>query len=146
MYSGLDSFFDDFFGNNYSQPVRRKIPKVSIFEDSKGYTFEVAVPGYQMEDLQVKVEKKVLTIATSDAYNKRLAEKDSSSDTPAENEKPAKPLSSYREFRKDATFSRSFQLPKYVDISSIKAQLSKGILSIRIQKAEDAQPQLIEIA
>jgi HSP20 family protein len=99
-----------------------------------------------MEDLQVKVEKKVLTIATSDAYNKRLAEKDSSSDTPAENEKPAKPLSSYREFRKDATFSRSFQLPKYVDISSIKAQLSKGILSIRIQKAEDAQPQLIEIA
>jgi len=87
-----------------------------------------------------------LNIATSDAYNKTLEEKLQTSDSSAENEEGKKPLSSYKEFNREAKFSRSFELPKYVDLNSIKAKLNKGILNIRLQKIAEAQPQIIEIS
>lgn len=118
--------WDDFF--NEVSPFRTNegwsdFGKVNVVEQDDAYRLEVAAPGLEKGDFEVKIDKDVLTIRV---HKEEQEEK--------EGEKYTR-----REFR-SRSFERSFTLPEIVDAGNIKAQYDNGILNVRLPKREEAVP------
>lgn len=130
MYTNYNSLFNDFFDafNNASY----KIPPVDVYEIEDGYYIDVELPGYQNEDVNVKVENNSLTLSTTEEFNSSLKELE-------EKEYLIKETSSKKAFK------RSFSLPKDVDEDKIIATFNAGVLNIKIPKAEKLAAKTIEI-
>jgi len=95
------------------------MPAVNIKDNANSFDLEVAVPGYNKEDLKVNVEDGVLTI---------------SSERKQESEEEKKGYTR-REFSYSA-FSRSFQLPQNADADNVKATYADGVLKLSVPKAK----------
>ena len=100
-------------------------PAVNIIETEEGLTVLADVPGASKETLDVSVEKGVLTITAPVSL-------------------AARGSVSYSEFEL-APFYRQFSIPESLDHTRARAELSNGILRLRIPKAEAAKPRKIEI-
>jgi len=123
----IDRLFEDTFGGD----SRRSgwAPAVDIREDAKEIALEVELPGIKPSDVEVMAENGVLTIR---------GEKQSGSTEGSEGR--------YHVVERSyGSFTRSFQLPTGVDEQRIEADFTDGLLTIRIPKAELAQPRRIEI-
>lgn len=112
--TGLETFVGGDFSNN--------IPAVNVISNKDGYQLELAVPGLTKEDINIDLDKQVLTISASKEQQ--------------ENEE--KPKFTRREFNYN-TFKRSFKLPKTINIELIKADFENGVLSIELPKKEEAK-------
>ncbi|HFA48794.1 MAG TPA: Hsp20/alpha crystallin family protein [Bacteroidetes bacterium] len=124
--NAFDNFFGDFFRDEY--PVSfynglQKSPAVNVVETDDGYRIEVAAPGLDKKDFEVKVDKDLLTIS---------AHKEVENETT--NEKYTKREFSYTEF------ARNFHLPETVDPNAISADYKNGILNVTLAKKEEAKP------
>jgi len=100
-------------------------PAVDIYETDEGLTFIADVPGMNKDDLQVNIEKGILTIegrAGSAHAGKRI----------------------YSEFA-PAGYYRQFHLPELLDGDKTKAELHAGVLTLHLPKVEAARPKRIEI-
>ena len=97
----------------------------NISEQDNGFTIEMALPGYDKEDIHISVEENILTVKAEQ-----------------ENKKEGY---TYREFdyRK---VNRSFRLSKAIDKENISASMQHGILSIQLAKVEEATPKTISIS
>ncbi len=96
-------------------------PAVDIHEDDEAFRLDVDVPGMKPEDIDVGVEKNVLTIS-----GERKVTRDDSRD-------------GYRRVERSfGTFSRSFALPETVDGENIEAKITDGQLTIKLPKREVA--------
>ncbi len=114
-----DSFFNDPFEGG-----RSNLPAVNILENDENFVVELAVPGRNKEDFNIKVRENRLVIS-----HKLEAKKD------RETKKY-----SLREFTSNS-FERSFTLPKgKVNTDAIKANYENGILSVELPKQEEAKP------
>ncbi|MDH6594977.1 HSP20 family protein [Variovorax sp. TBS-050B] len=102
-------------------------PPVDVIEDSGGITLYADLPGVSREKLGLHVASDTLTI-------------DAESDISV----PEGLQSSHTEVGL-ARFRRVFTLSKELDTAAITAELSQGVLKLRIPKAEHAQPKRIEI-
>ncbi len=102
-------------------------PPVDVIEDSTGITLSADLPGVPRERLQLRVEEDVL-----------LIEAELLAPMPAELTAShiEVPLSRYR---------RAFTLSKELDADRISAELSNGVLNVRIPKAAHLQPRRIEV-
>jgi HSP20 family molecular chaperone IbpA len=100
-------------------------PAVNIIETEEGLMLTADVPGASKEALEVNVEKGVLTISAPIAHTM-----------------PGTPL--YQEYEL-ATYYRQFAIPEALDHAKARAELTNGILTLRIPKAEVAKPRKIEI-
>ncbi len=106
-------------------------PAVNVKETGEAFVLEVAAPGLDKQDFEVKLDKNVLHIG---------AKKEVSM---AEGETVRK-----REFG-FSQFERRFQLPDTIDTSTIQAAYYNGILTLTLPKVETAKeqpPRTIEIA
>ena len=103
------------------------LPPVDIYEDASGITLVADLPGVGREDLAIGVDGRNLTIEAP----LKLGEADSL--TPV-----------YAEVRANH-FRRSFELSSDLDTAKIDAGLRDGVLSLRIPKAERAQPRRIDV-
>ena len=56
-----DNFFSDFFDDNYSECSCRK-PSANVKETEDSFKFEIDLPGFNEDELDVSVEKNVLGI------------------------------------------------------------------------------------
>lgn len=113
-----------------TQPSRSEsalIPPVDVVEDSSGITLYADLPGVTKDKLSLNVEADTLTI-----------EGDLGLVTPEGME------ATYAEVGL-ARFRRVFSLSKDLDTSKVSAELSQGMLRLRIPKAEHAQPRKIEV-
>jgi len=113
-----------------TQPSRSEsalIPPVDVVEDSSGITLYADLPGVTKDKLSLNVEADTLTI-----------EGDLGLATPEGME------ATYAEVGL-ARFRRVFSLSKDLDTSKVSAELSQGMLRLRIPKAEHAQPRKIEV-
>ncbi|ASS49676.1 MAG: heat-shock protein [Candidatus Fluviicola riflensis] len=132
--------FDDFFGrelfnwgnNNYSS-TSTTMPSVNIRESADNFEVEVAAPGMDKKDFEIKLDGNLLTISSS---------KQQSSEEVEDNY-------TRREFSYQS-FQRSFELPRdVVDQENINARYENGLLRLSIPKKEEAKqkaPRMIEIA
>jgi HSP20 family protein len=102
-------------------------PAVDIFEDAQAITLYADLPGVNLEGLDVRVEGDTLFL--SGTSNLALPQ-------------GAQPV--YAEQRSLA-FRRRFSLSGDLDASGIDAQLTNGVLKVRIPKTPAAQPRRIEV-
>jgi len=100
-------------------------PAVNIIETEEGLILTADIPGATKEDLDVNVEKGILTISA-----------------PASHTLPGQPA--YREFEL-ASYYRQFTIPESLDHEKAKAEFNNGILTLRVPKAEIAKPKRIEV-
>lgn len=102
-------------------------PPVDVIEDANGITLYADLPGVNRDKLNLQVESDTLTIE---------AESDLSV--------PEGLTSSHTEVGL-ARFRRVFTLSKELDTERVSAELTQGVLTLRIPKAQHAQPRRIEV-
>jgi HSP20 family molecular chaperone IbpA len=103
------------------------MPPVNVFEDAAGITLYADLPGVPKDKLNLQVEADTLTI-----------EGELSLDTPEGMEAIHAEIGLAR-------YRRVFTLSKELDSEKISAELRNGVLTLRIPKAEHAQPRRIEV-
>ena len=113
--------------NPASRPEPALLPPVDVIEDSTGITLYADLPGVPKDRLQLRVEGDQLSIEAETV----LPLPQGMEATHAE-----VGLSRYR---------RSFTLSKELDADKVNAELSQGVLRVRIPKAEHAQPRRIAV-
>lgn len=101
---------------------------VDIREEKDAFFVDAEVPGLSAENVNIEVEKNVLTIR-----GERKVEKE-------EGEGKYKRIE-----RRYGSFSRSFTLPDTVDADSISADLKNGILALRLPKKEAPSPRSVTV-
>ncbi len=112
----------DLISNFFSDGADYTVPAVNIKEHENGFSIEVAAPGLNKEDFNIKLEKDVLTVS-SENENKDEESKDNFM---------------RREFA-FKTFSRSFSIPETIDHNKIKASHNNGILTLELPKLDEAK-------
>ena len=104
---------------------RLRQPAVNTIESPEAYTLELALPGWQKDQVDLRVDGELLIVSgeleqTDVTYRRR-------------------------EFG-IAKFEKSFHLPETVDVEAVAATLDHGVLSIELPKVPEAQPVRKQIA
>lgn len=119
----MTNFFDhdlgDFFGKRFTDPAANIIESVDSFQ------LEIAAPGLVKDDFKINLENNILTISAEIEDEKREEGKNYSR----------------KEFYY-GSFSRSFTLPKTIDLDKIKADYDNGILKVALPKKEEAKVEM----
>ena len=102
-------------------------PPVDVIEDATGITLLADLPGVSRDKLNLQIESDMLTIEGESALTT-----------------PEGLQSSHTEVGL-ARFRRVFTLSKELDADKVSAQLSNGVLTLRIPKSERAQPRRIDV-
>ncbi len=137
-YSLLSEFQHDlnhFFSNAATQDDASILsyasdwsPSVDIVEEDNSYLIHADVPGIKPSDIDVSMDKGVLTI-------KGFREDDTKQET-----------DKYKRVeRVRGSFYRSFTLPEVADFEKIKAKTKDGVLTVTIPKGKAAQPRKITV-
>ena len=103
------------------------LPPVDVVEDATGITLYADLPGVQKDKLSLRVEADQLSI-----------EGDVVLTVPKEMEASHAEVTLSR-------YRRTFTLSKELDPEKVSAELSQGVLRVRIPKAEHAQPRKINV-
>jgi HSP20 family molecular chaperone IbpA len=109
-------------------PARIFIPNADIFETEQALTLLLEMPGVQKSDVNISVQDDVLDIEGKIDFSKYHGL------TPIYTEYPV------------GHFGRSFSLSSKFDQSRIKAEINDGVLTIVLQKAEEAKPRRIAVS
>ena len=103
-------------------------PAMDVYEDGDTLVVEAHLPGVKPDDIDVNVERGVLTI---------------SGQTQSEEERTGRNYL-LRE-KRSGRFSRSLQLPATYRTEECKADYQDGVLRLTFPKAEEAKPRRIQI-
>jgi HSP20 family protein len=101
---------------------------MDVYEDLDNLVVRAEVPGMKKEDINISLEKDVLTVS-GERRNEKMSEGSETS----------------REERFFGRFTRSITLPKQVNANAVKATYKDGILTVTLPKAEEAKPKQIEV-
>jgi HSP20 family protein len=116
-----DELFDSFFSNELMNSFEHKaFPKANVIEGKDSYRIELLAPGFEKEDIEVKLHQDVLTLKGEQEYE--LSEDDRYAS---------------REFGA-CNFLRRFKLPQTVKAESISAEMKSGRLIVNIPKKEES--------
>ena len=103
-------------------------PSVDISEDDKAFTLRADIPGVEPKDIEISMEKGVLTIK-GERQSENVEEKEN-----------------YRRVeRQSGQFYRRFTLPDSADADKIEAKSTHGVLTVTIPKQEVAVSRRIEV-
>ncbi|MFV1859351.1 MAG: Hsp20/alpha crystallin family protein [Anaerolineales bacterium] len=103
----------------------RRMP-IDVQSDDEAYLITAAVPGLSAEDVTVEVLDDLVTM--------------SGEITLEENGDSQKLLGEL-----NRSFYRQIRLPEAVNADEIEAKVEKGLLTVRVPKADDARPRKIEV-
>ena len=112
----FDSDFNEFFGRRFSDPA------ANIIENTDSFQLDLAAPGMQKDDFKISLENNILTISSE-----------------VEDEKREEGKNYTRKEFYYGSFSRSFTLPKIIDLEKIKADYENGVLKVVLPKKEEAK-------
>lgn len=102
-------------------------PPVDVIEDAGGITLYADLPGVAREGLSLHVEAATLTIEAESSLRVPDGLKTSHTEVGL------------------GRFRRVFTLSKELDTEKVSAELSQGVLKLRIPKAEHAKPRRINV-
>lgn len=100
---------------------------VDVHVDDDSYVITAAVPGLKRDELEIKILDNVVTLVGG-----------------AQEEQDEDGRYLMREIAA-SRFERSFELPDPVDASKAEATMKDGLLTVRLPKAEESRPKVIEI-
>ena len=103
-------------------------PAVDIFETEHQLVVKADLPDVNPQDLDIRVENNILTIRGERKFENKVNE-----------ENYLRVESAY------GSFSRSFSLANSVKSDAIKADYQNGVLTLSIQKREEAKPKQIKV-
>ena len=131
----FDQVLGRFFGGE-SQPQtttgRRSAPyAVDVHEDENHLYFEVELPGFRKDDVDITLEDSTLTITAE-----RKVEKTDGEDK----------RDTLLHERRYTYFSRAFTLPPTVSGEDVQAKLEEGVLHLTLNKREETKPRKISVA
>ena len=127
--SQIEGWFDralDSFMNTFSGGVDA-YPRVNLWQNDERVYAECEVPGLRMEDLEILVDGRELTIR-----GKKLQ---------TEHEGAMY----LRRERSTGEFTRTFTLQVPVQVDKIDARLVDGVLTIQMPKSPEVRPRRIEV-
>ena len=123
----VEDFFHDVLSE--SRPLARSFrPALDLREEDGAYLAVVELPGLGKEDVTLNLEDGVLTIK-----GEKQSELDEEQDGLRHTE------------RSFGSFQRAVRLPKEVEAEGISAEMTNGVLTVRIPKAAKAERKLITI-
>ena len=106
------------------------VPPMDVFETADEILCQLEVPGMSRDNIDIRVENNLLTIAGEKTYERRQDEKESG----------------YRHSERHyGRFERSFTLPRTIDADRVKARYDNGVLTLSLPKAEQSKPRKITI-
>ena len=129
LLSDLDKEFEGFWpaleGRN-----KHSVPACDFHEDKDNYFISLDLPGLKRENIKISYENQMLTISGTreEKYTKELKETNS-----RWTEK------SY------GTFSRSFNLPSWIEEDKASAHFSNGVLELVLPKASQSKGKEIPV-
>lgn len=103
-------------------------PKLDMIEDGQELVIKAELPGINKKDLDISLEGDTLTIKAEKAEEKELKE-----------------ATHYTRERRFGQYTRYMTLPARVDAEKVTATLKKGLLEIRLPKAEVPENKHIEV-
>ncbi|MCC5933868.1 MAG: Hsp20/alpha crystallin family protein [Balneolales bacterium] len=124
----LDTFFDNAAGTRAIDRSGIFQPGVDIVEHDNKFEIQVSLPGLKKEEISIELEDNTLTI---------------SGERRSETEDKTKKYHLVE--TRYGKFTRSFTLPRNINRDSIQAAMEDGILSVSIEKSEEAVSRKIQI-
>jgi HSP20 family protein len=120
---------DDAMNGSFGTATNAKgfVPQVDVRSNDDRVLFFVDVPGVKKEDIEITLERGVLTVKGTRQFEAGTAKEQ---------------LLLGRAY---GTFTRSFSLPDHLDDEKLDAKLVDGVLTIAIPRLQKAKPRKIEI-
>jgi len=134
LTKSFDGLINELFNElpaNFSKTMRQDVlgfPPVNIIEKNDYYHLQVAAPGFEKGDFNVKLEGNILTVS---------AEK--KEDATSETDKVIR-----KEFA-SKSFKRTFTLDEKIEAANISAKYENGILHLGLPKKEEVKAVTKEI-
>ena len=126
--------FNQLFGRTWEEAAGETLPSwyppVDIYDTGDALVLEAELPGFKLEDFDIRVENNILYIS---GERRRPMEGDGHGPDFIRTERPM------------GIFTRSFSLPATVDDSKIEATYRDGILKVTLPKDEKARPRRIDV-
>lgn len=120
---GLKNLVDGYFDSNRRNSA---YPPVNLYESGDTVTAEILAPGADREDLRLELVENTLNVTVIKKTDDEKAEY-------------------IRRERGSGNFSKSIRMPFRVNPDSIAAELKNGILTVTLEKSDEAKPRKIEI-
>ena len=124
----MDRLFDGFSRSFTGLSSRVLMPSMDLAETDKEIELTAELPGMEEKDVQLNVVDDQLTIRGEKKNRREEKEKDY-----------------HLVERSYGSFVRTVELPPGVNLDSIKAEMSKGVLKVTIPKPAPAQAKKIEV-
>jgi HSP20 family protein len=120
---------DDVMNGPFGTATNAKsfVPQVDVRSNDDRVLFYFDVPGVKKEDIEITLERGVLTVKGARQFEAGTAKEQ---------------LVLGRSY---GTFTRSFSLPDHLDEEKLSAKLVDGVLAIEIPRLQKAKPRRIEI-
>jgi HSP20 family protein len=130
LQNEVNRVFDAFFGGGPSSAsrARRWVPAMDLVETDDHLVLRADLPGMSKDDVNIEIKDGVLTVS-----GERRAEQEDRSE------------GFYRLERAFGSFSRSLSLPDGIDVDSVDADFTDGVLEVRIPKPEERKPHRVQI-
>lgn len=131
LREAMDRLFQESFiqpRGNWTTPSTAQALAVDMYETSEEVVVTTALPGVEAEDVDVSVAGDTLTIKAKSSTEEEVQE-----------------ANYIRRERHFGSFARSLPLPTNVVADKAVAEFSKGVLTLRLPKAEAVKPKQIKI-
>ena len=120
--------FDDMLGRDLNGWTAWT-PAADLYETEDSFVLELGLPGYTGDDIQVTVERGILTVTGQRSRR----------------EGDERVTYHLREHTYDR-FTRSFSLPASVRADEVRAEFEQGMLVVTLPKTAEAKPRKVEVS
>jgi HSP20 family protein len=124
-FRDLDTLFSRFAGRQASSGG---VMPMDAFRRGSDVWVHIDLPGVKAENLEITVERNVLTIAAERSWQRQEGDQ------------------SYFGERYRGNFRRQIQLGDGLDLNNLEADLHDGVLTVRIPVAEQAKPRKVQVS
>lgn len=116
-----------FRGEAYPEAESDVFVPVNVKGEEDAYTVTALLPGVKADDLSIQVVNETVTLQGT------LPDQSADTDTYLLRERPT------------GRFYRVIRLPEPLDSNNAEADLTDGVLTLRVPKAEEARPRTIKV-
>ncbi len=121
--STLSDLMNEFFGMESSPAASHILPRVNILENKDAFNIQMALPGFNKEDISIDLNENVLKISGR------------------KNAEESKEIQYWRKEFLPGEFEKQFIVPESVDTEKISGSMEGGVLNLLLPKREELKPQ-----